>query len=79
MICSCRYSVKIILCDPEFRQSLYLKTLDQIIVRNDNLIAMKVNKYITANFNLVLINDVTVSTRTQMKEALSIGFSYTIL
>jgi hypothetical protein len=55
------------------------ETLDQIIVRNDNLIAMKVNKYITANFNLVLINDVTVSTRTQMKEALSIGFSYTIL
>lgn len=55
------------------------KTLDQIIVRNDNLIAMKVNKYVTANFNLVLVNDVNVSSRTQMKETLSIGFSYTIL
>ena len=55
------------------------KTLDQIIVRSDNLIAMKVNKYVTANFNVVLVNDVNVSSRTQIKESLSIGFSYTIL
>ena len=55
------------------------KTLDQIIVRSDNLIAMKVNTYVTANFNVVLINDVNISARTQVKEALSIGFSYTIL
>jgi len=55
------------------------KTLDQIIVRSDNLIAMKVNKFVTANFNVVFVNDVNVSTRTQIKETLSIGFSYTIL
>lgn len=55
------------------------KTLDQIIVRSDNIIAMKVNKYVTANFNVVLINDVNVTTRTQIKETLSIGLSYTIL
>lgn len=53
--------------------------LDRIIVRSDNIIAMKVNKYVTANFNLVLINDVNVSARTQIKETLSIGLSYTIL
>ena len=55
------------------------KTLDQIIVRSDNLIAMKVNKFVTANFNVVFVNDANVSTRTQIKETLSIGFSYTIL
>lgn len=55
------------------------KTMDQIIVRSDNLIAMKVNKYVTANFNIVFVNDVNVNTRTQIKETLSIGFSYTIL
>ena len=55
------------------------KTLDQIVLRSDNLIAMKVNKFVTANFNVVFVNDVNVSSRTQIKETLSIGFSYTVL
>jgi hypothetical protein len=55
------------------------KTLDQIIVRSDNLIAMKVNQYVTANFNVVLINDVNITSRTQIKQSLSIGLSYTVL
>lgn len=55
------------------------KTLDRVVMRNDNTIAMKVNQYVTVNFNVQLINDVNVSARTQMKEALAVGVSYTLL
>ncbi len=55
------------------------KTLDEIIVRNDNTILAKVNNYVNASFNIVLINDVTVTRRTQIKQLLAIGLSYTLL
>lgn len=55
------------------------KTLDQIIVRSDNTIAAKVNKYVTVNLNVALINDRRVTPRTQMKQTLALGVSYTIL
>ena len=55
------------------------KTLDQIIVRSDNTISAKVNKYVTVGFNVLLINDVTVTRRTQIKQILAIGLSYTLL
>lgn len=53
--------------------------LDRVIVRSDNTVAMKVNQYVTVNFNVQLINDVNVQARTQMKEALAVGLSYTLL
>jgi hypothetical protein len=53
--------------------------MDRIIVRNDNTIAMKVNEYITANINLQLINDVNITPKTQAKESISVGLSYSIL
>ena len=55
------------------------KALDRVIVRSDNTIAMKVNQYVTVNFNVQMINDVNVQARTQMKEALAVGLSYTLL
>jgi hypothetical protein len=55
------------------------KNLDRVFVRNDNTIAMKVNQLVTVNFNVQFINDVDVSPRTQVKEALAIGISYTLL
>jgi hypothetical protein len=55
------------------------KTPDRVVMRNDNTIAMKVNQYVTVNFNVQVINDVNVSARTQMKEALAVGVSYTLL
>ena len=55
------------------------KTLDEVVVRNDNTIAAKVSKYITVNLNVQLINEKRVSPRTQVKEALAIGLSYTLL
>jgi hypothetical protein len=55
------------------------KNLDRIVMRNDNTIAMKVNQLVTVNFNVQLINDVNVSPKTQVKEALAVGISYTLL
>ena len=53
--------------------------LDRVIVRSDNTVAMKVNQYVTVNFNVQLVNDVNVQARTQFKEALAVGLSYTLL
>lgn len=55
------------------------KTMNKIIVRNDNIISAKVNDFITTTFSLQLINDVTVSARTQVKEMIALGFTYTLL
>ncbi len=67
----------------QFKSSLELfapfKTMDEIIVRSDNTISAKVNKYVTVGFNVQLINDVTVTRRTQIKQVLAIGLSYTLL
>jgi hypothetical protein len=53
--------------------------MDRLIVRSDNNVAMKVNQYVTVNFNVQLINDANVTPRTQAKEALALGLSYTLL
>lgn len=67
----------------QFKSSLELfapfKNLDEIIVRSDNTISAKVNKYVTVGFNVQLLNDPTITRRTQIKEVLAIGFSYTLL
>jgi hypothetical protein len=55
------------------------KTLDEIIVRSDNSINAKVNKYVSVSFNVSLVNDVTVTRRTQIKQVLAIGISYSLL
>jgi hypothetical protein len=55
------------------------KTFDEMIVRSDNTLSAKVNKYVTVSFNVQLINDVTVTRHTQIKQVLAIGVSYTLL
>ncbi len=55
------------------------KTMDVIIMRNDNTLAAKVNKYVTVILNVQMINEKPISPRTQVKEALAIGLSYTLL
>ncbi len=55
------------------------KAIDEIVVRNDNTIAASVNKYITVNLNVQLINEKQISPRTQIKETLSIGLTYRLL
>lgn len=54
------------------------KTLNVITVRSDNVLAMRVNKYIVANLGVQLINDRVVTPRTQIKEVLSIGLTYSL-
>jgi hypothetical protein len=53
--------------------------LDRITARNNTTVAAKVNQYVTVNLNVQLINDVRVTPRTQIKETLSIGLSYTLM
>jgi hypothetical protein len=54
------------------------KTMDRIVVRSDNIIAAKVNKYIVTSLSVAFINDVTVNPRTQVKEMISLGIIYTL-
>jgi hypothetical protein len=55
-----------------------IKTLDVITVRSDNVLAVKVNKYIVASLGVQLINDKIVTPRTQIKEGLALGLTYTV-
>jgi len=63
----------------EFAENMLFTSRLQIIVHNDNIIAAKVNQYITTSLSLQLINDVTVTPRTQVKELISLGITYTLL
>ncbi len=54
------------------------KTLDVITVRSDDLIEMKVNKYIVASIGIELINDKVVTPRTQIKEGIALGLTYSV-
>ena len=56
--------------------SSYKKTLDQIDVSWETLLLMRVNKYITTNFNTHLIYDEDVTTDVQFKEVLSVGVAF---
>jgi hypothetical protein len=56
-----------------------LKAFHRTTVRSDNTISAKVNKYLSMNFNVQLINDPQVQARTQIKQTLALGFSYTLM
>lgn len=47
-------------------------------VRWDNLVSAKVNKYVSVNFNFLLIHMIQETRRTQIKESLQLGLSYNI-
>jgi hypothetical protein len=47
-------------------------------VRWDNTITAKINDYFNVNINVLLIYDVNETLRTQLKEALQLGISYTL-
>jgi hypothetical protein len=52
--------------------------LEKWDVRWDNLITAKVNDYVNVNFNFLLIYDEDQSLKRQIKEALQLGFSYSL-
>jgi hypothetical protein len=56
-----------------------LKRFEQTTVRSDNTLSAKVNKYISVNLNALLINDPQVKARTQVKETLALGISFTLI
>ncbi len=55
------------------------KHLDQVIVRNDNMLTMKISKYLVAIVDVQLINERAITPRTQVKQTLALGFTYTLI
>lgn len=54
------------------------KRLDEVVVRSNTTLTAKVNKYITTILSLQLINEKRNSPRTQIKESIAVGVSYTL-
>jgi hypothetical protein len=54
------------------------KELDVWDVRWDNIITAQISKYFNVNFNVLLIYEKKQSLKTQLKEALQLGITYTI-
>jgi hypothetical protein len=53
------------------------RTIDRVDVRFETKVTMSVNKYISANFTLQMLN-LSPFPRTQIKEAIAIGFTYNV-
>ncbi len=54
------------------------KTMGVVVVRDNSSVTAKVSKYVTTILNVQLINEKHVDPRTQVKETLALGLSYTI-
>jgi len=54
------------------------ESLDVWDVRWDNVITAKVNNFLNVNFTLLLIYEKQQSVKTQLKESLQLGFTYTL-
>jgi hypothetical protein len=52
--------------------------LDVWDVRWDNIITAKINDYVNVNFSVTVIHDISQTRRTQLKEALQLGVTYSI-
>jgi hypothetical protein len=52
---------------------------DVVIVRSDNMLVAKVSKYISMNLNVQFINNANILARTQVKQSLALGLTYTLL
>lgn len=52
--------------------------LDVWDVRCDNLISAKVNEYINVNFAVTVLHEISQTRKTQLRQALQIGFSYSL-
>ena len=54
------------------------KQMDEVIMRNTTSLAAKVGKYVIVVLNVQLINEKQITPRTQVKQTLGIGVSYTV-
>lgn len=53
--------------------------IDVVVVRSDNTLAAKVSTVVSVTLNVQLINDANVSARTQIKETIALGITYTLI
>jgi hypothetical protein len=56
-----------------------VKHFSQTTIRSDNSLSAKINKFLSVNLNIQLINDPPVQARTQVKQALALGFNFTLM
>lgn len=56
-----------------------LKSLDQVVVRWDNLMLAKVSKYFNVSLNVELFYDKSISSKRQLREVLALGVLYSFL
>ncbi len=54
------------------------KTMDEIVVRGTATLTMKVTKYLTSVASVQVINEKRITPRTQVKETIALGLSYTL-
>jgi hypothetical protein len=55
------------------------KQSSQTTIISDNTISAKVNKYLSMNLNVFLINDPKIQARTQVKQTLALGVNFTLI
>jgi hypothetical protein len=54
------------------------KALDVWDVRWENILTAKINEYFNVNLNITVVHEISQTRRTQVKEALQLGISYSI-
>lgn len=53
-------------------------TLDVWDVRWDNILTAKINQYVNVNFSVTLLHEISQTRKTQLREALQLGLSYSL-
>lgn len=56
-----------------------LKELGDTSISFDNTASIKAGKFVTVNINVQIVDDATASKKTQIKQAIALGLSYTFL
>jgi hypothetical protein len=69
---------KNLLLDTKLRLFTRFKNPDVWDVRWDNTLTAKINDYFNVNLNVLLLYEKSQSPKTQLKEALLLGFTYTV-
>ncbi len=55
-----------------------IRSFDHVIVRSDNSLSAKINRFLSVDLELALINERDVSPRTQIKQSIAVGLNYAI-
>jgi hypothetical protein len=55
-----------------------IRSFDHIIVRSDNSLSANINRFLSVDLELALINERDISPRTQVKQSIAVGLNYAI-